>query len=351
MSFNDHVLDAYDDEGRLFVQTFPGEEVPRIVKTAASVQDLKDSLPPENFALVLIEHGDDGAPRMLNKFALVDPGNTLLSAHYFYHTRGQLPEQAQKVASANICAALDQFGLPVPEELEKIAGGTEPGDPFVDTRNTARVPQIEKRASSRTIRHLQRDLTSFPEDVREMLPLQRHQRAIELSKEALALGMDASEVEPYAGSTYGNQVEMLVRARYPLLPEDEAEDAKEVYETLLSKKAEVDPETFCSALAEIDMATGLDYMWDGRVIDPARTTFEKRAWIEDDKSYMVRPEGPISSGDLENLANNGREIVEKQFGADFADKFQKNPQRIFKSMPDPVKRLMARLATSSRHTT
>lgn len=116
------VLDFYDDlKGELLKRSFPTPEaLPEVVKTAHILSsEERDILRDEAYALVLLNEG-----KTLRKFACVDAGNTLLSALYFMENKDSLPEEAQKVASANIQAWCEYFELPL-RDIEKIAGKKE----------------------------------------------------------------------------------------------------------------------------------------------------------------------------------------------------------------------------------
>jgi len=116
------VLDFYDDlEGALLKRSFPtAETLPEVIKVAHILSsEERDILRDDAFALVMKNDG-----KMIRKFACVDPGNTLLSALYLAENADRLPEEAVKVAAANIGQACSFFGLPI-ESLEKIAGRKE----------------------------------------------------------------------------------------------------------------------------------------------------------------------------------------------------------------------------------
>lgn len=117
------VFDFYDDmTGQLLKESFPTpESLPEIIKTAHILNsEERDVLRDEAFALVLVNEG-----KVLRKFACVDAGNTLLSAMYFMQNKESLPEEAQKIASVNIQAACEEFGLPL-RDIEKIASRNNP---------------------------------------------------------------------------------------------------------------------------------------------------------------------------------------------------------------------------------
>jgi hypothetical protein len=112
------ILDVYDDyRGDVIRSLFPSRsEIPGLVKTAHALSgDERGQLPDEVFALVL-RNGDE----VLRKFACIDAGNTALSVMFFQKNGHKLPEEAQKVAAANLKVACDWYELPV-QGLEKVA--------------------------------------------------------------------------------------------------------------------------------------------------------------------------------------------------------------------------------------
>ena len=116
------VLDFYDDpKSEILKKSFPTpESLPEVIKTAHILsQEELDILRDEAFALVLTNEG-----KAMRKFACVDAGNTLLSALYFLENKDSLPEEAQKVAMANIMDRCEEFGFEL-KSIEKIAAHRE----------------------------------------------------------------------------------------------------------------------------------------------------------------------------------------------------------------------------------
>ncbi|NIP33400.1 MAG: hypothetical protein GWO27_00670, partial [Thermoplasmata archaeon] len=118
-AFQAGTYDIQDDGGQLLKEVVPDlDDVPDFVKTASAVDQESNS---RLFALVMV---DDG--QVMKKFATADPGNTWLSTLYFAFTKDNLPEEAQKIAAANLIEACDYFDIEAPEMLWDVAG--EPTD-------------------------------------------------------------------------------------------------------------------------------------------------------------------------------------------------------------------------------
>ena len=116
------ILDVYDDyKGDVLRALYPTADVlPDFVKSAQclSAED-HQRLPDDVFALVL-----KNEDQVLRKFACIDEGNTVLSVQYFLANAHKLPEEAQKIAAANLVTACSWYDIVVPEPLAKLADVT-----------------------------------------------------------------------------------------------------------------------------------------------------------------------------------------------------------------------------------
>jgi hypothetical protein len=111
------ILDYYDDTSGEVLRAIEGSD--ELVKSAEVLgTEERSRLPDDTFALVLL----DGT-NSLQKFSMLDEGNTRLSIEYFLRTGHKLPEEAQKVAAENLLIGCGWYGIKTPPELEKIAIG------------------------------------------------------------------------------------------------------------------------------------------------------------------------------------------------------------------------------------
>lgn len=112
------VLDFYDDPTGMVLKTkLAYEQLPDFIKTAQHLDEAaRERLPDDVFALIMV---DQGQP--FRKYACQDAGNTALSVIYFMENHHKLPEEAQKVAAANLIGACEQYGLEPPLQLHKLA--------------------------------------------------------------------------------------------------------------------------------------------------------------------------------------------------------------------------------------
>ncbi len=111
------VLDRYDDVDGASLHDIPGAlELSKL--GSVFTHDELNRLPDDTFALIL----QDGDVTM-KKFSMADAGNTALSVIYFLENGHKLPVEAQKVAAANLLKGCGWYGIPVSDELEKVAFG------------------------------------------------------------------------------------------------------------------------------------------------------------------------------------------------------------------------------------
>ena len=116
------IIDFYDDPmGSVLKTKVAHAQLPDYVRSAAfQTEEKLASLPDDAFALIMVDNG-----KAMRKFACVDKGNTALSTLYFMETKDKLPEEAQKIAAANLLGYCLAFGIDPPAQLEKIATKAE----------------------------------------------------------------------------------------------------------------------------------------------------------------------------------------------------------------------------------
>lgn len=136
------VVDQYDDSrGEVLVSRFPTQEaIPEFVKTAHRLSGSEhENLPDDAFALVLFDEG-----QKMRKFAMIDKGNTALSAVYLLEQGHLLPPEAVKTAASNIIAACEHYGLDIPELLKEAAKNGVSGIPGKSQTPYARGAKVNK---------------------------------------------------------------------------------------------------------------------------------------------------------------------------------------------------------------
>ena len=112
------VIDFYDDPSGTVLKTkLAYAQLPAYIRQADYQSEEKlAALPDDAFALVMVDQG-----QKIRKFACVDKGNTALSTLYFLENKDKLPEEAQKVAAANLVEYCQAFEIEPPWQLQKEA--------------------------------------------------------------------------------------------------------------------------------------------------------------------------------------------------------------------------------------
>ena len=124
-------LDFYGDGGVLLKSAVPLHELTSLVKEA---RFLGTERRPEHDHALIVMDGVEHFPL----FPTVDAGNTMLSAHYLMLNSEHFPDEAVKLAAANISAACIAFGTGVPDALLDLAGGdTEVRSPMFKVKRAS----------------------------------------------------------------------------------------------------------------------------------------------------------------------------------------------------------------------
>ena len=203
------IYDIYDDSGALLKSLVPEEdELPDFVKTASVVgQDANSRL----FALVMV---DDG--RVLKKYATADAGNTWLSALYFSLNKDLLPEEAQKVAAANLIEACEAHNIDAPPSLWDIADGPAATNIVDVSGATLRtkvasvredVPYAIERADGssyyplRDAAHVTTAMDYFERNHGQFVPRERREYAVKVAAEAEKGALPVSTRGPAIAAT------------------------------------------------------------------------------------------------------------------------------------------------------
>lgn len=363
--FEATTLDFYDDQGLLLRDLISDPtDVPDFVKTAEAVDQRAH---PEMFALVLHEDG-----KLLKKFATADAGNTWLSTLYFHQTHQSLPEEAQKVASAHLIHALQNFDIDPPEFLFEILGEDleVPGSNVVDV--TSARPPLRKVAHAETedvVYAIERadgskyyplrDASSvkvaaeyFETNHKNFVPRERREYAVKVASVAARAKLPLpNSLKKYASQNYSANLEGHLTTRYLHLTDSNAPvEVRNRLIKLASLQNSVEPEDFAGALEAFDRDSGLDALWDREVADPWYSTFclEKVAKgdVDAPDSFDLGDNISVTTQELQWLAERGKKQMVHNFGWEVANSYERDPVRIFESMPLPQKKIIARMASS-----
>lgn len=387
-------LDFYDDlDGEVLKRTFPTpESLPEAIKVAHILSpEERTVLRDEAYALVMANEG-----KIFRKFACVDPGNTILSVMYFLENKDALPEEAQKVACANLIQACEAFDLPVPVLLKSAAvrsgmvrkrdsfrqpevgteadwnqrtnlqsvSGTRDSGTVMDTASKMKTGgivdvsglepkmQIKKASASRyalgdrysldSYADVKKAIDFFNDNYVEMSPEDRHEFSVKTASRASELGVEIPELmERYGSMEYATDVDAHIANRIALAPE-----FKENYNLLLSKQASIAPEMFAPLLAAQDEDAGLHWYYGGELADPYYATFGGNSEKEKQLSWFweSRVGDKVNYDQLQSLVKKGSPILHEKFSPDLVQGLSLHPIQVFESLPDDTKTIIAKMA-------
>lgn len=246
-------IDIYDDNGRYlreFLAQNPDKKLEKLVKSAAFVN--KETASEEMFAF----------PEE-RKFPIVDKGNTCVSVLYFLRDPEQVGRQnIQKVAERLREACVDFNVLP-PKKLVKLAE-TKPEEPF-EYPESAFEPE----------KKFQRTLALFLQHKDHLEPADRRQIAVQLRKEARALGKSLpEEIEELGGAAINPELPKYLEQR-AVLVKSGSPDVAELFEDLINviENEPLHPDELVMIIGELDKSAGLADLYDSVVPDPYQIVF------------------------------------------------------------------------------
>jgi len=185
----------------------------------------------------------------------------------------------------------------------------------------------------------------FHDEQKRMHPEVRRQFAVKLAQKSYAMGYPLSpDIAELGANDYHNPGHMRAAIEMRKISCAPDSDARKDYDDLFEKRAEIHPEVYAEVMRQIDVREGLDRGWDHLVLDPWTSTFgTKTASVVWENESGDR----VTDDELINLANNHLDVVTEDFTEGMAKEFKKDPVAIFNSMPDPQKKLLARMAADS----
>lgn len=352
MSYKNTNLDFYDDGGRLLKEKVPHlNDLPSFVKTAST-----NSSDSNDHALVILENGSP-----VNKFNISDAGNTWLSSLYYSVNRDKLPPEAQKIASTMIKAASEAYDIPVTQTLLNDSVRYEDLDSnVIDLTDASLEVEVISEKGNFALGdkypinnpgQVKMAQEYFSNNLKRFNPRLRREYAVKVAHVANDFGVTITEeIASYSGDAFSPDLEDHLASRYSILKRDNiSDDALHGLMKIASLIGEVHPDDFADTLNEFDNITGLNRYWDIDISDPWYSTFslDKIAMgMPKLKSKFTVGEMTVTEEELKLLSQDMRKLTDI-FGEDFAISFSKDPVSIFKSMPLPQKKTIARMASDS----
>lgn len=277
--FSDNIVDVYDDEeGAILKQYLNIDSVPQHIKEASNISEgTYSGRNLDNYDYALVSEFENGT---LRKFATVDPGNTLLSTIYYFHNRDNLTDDMKKTASSNLVKSLNDFNLPIPEELINDANISAS-----DIEDLEYAPPVNgrtiKMSSEPEDNMTQEDLVSegieFIDNNWHVLPPRdRLELSLEIGTMAKEAGVDINDkIEGFLNGPNDNFDDVWFETRKRMTDES-YHDVLDVIKNSYNNGAiaEID---LADGLAGFDKEAGLVDYWGSKLEDPYTAIFWKEA--------------------------------------------------------------------------
>jgi len=174
-------------------------------------------------------------------------------------------------------------------------------------------------------------------------PFERHRYCTNLTKRAEALGMKMPDVvRKYGSAGYDPNVKLAVAQRRRFFHEGTSEYG--LVNELMDKCAAIIPETFAVMLEQFDRQTGLADRWGNGVDDPYFSVF---GFTKQANWSFTYANDHVNEDQLRKLSTEPirREQLKRRFGCDMVEEFEKDPIKIFDSLPLEHKRILMHMAS------
>jgi hypothetical protein len=183
----------------------------------------------------------------------------------------------------------------------------------------------------------------FAENGGLLHPAQRREFAVKLAARArdLAVPLEGMVLK-YASMQAAPDAEGFILQRKQFLPAETAD----YLDKFASALGQTDPVEMAAALCEFDEHTGLSHLWDRHVADPYYTMLGTVKEAQPEEFVWTMASERATESDLQRLAES-MSLLAGTYGDEFAENFRKNPVDVFKSLPDPMKIEISRMASDT----
>ena len=241
--------------------------------------ELRD-MEPDNFALIVTARGSDE----LRKYAHYSKESAEISIAFLEKMSGSIPDAMLKVASTNLHCASKEYGLSFPESLKPHVSGDEYVAPYVNVASVSPFRFFEKTAKRadqisfadsnnrypiNTPAEIEKAASYFHQWSNDFHPFSAYEFSANTVKAADSFGYKipgGEKLYKFASLTsdrYNEDFALHIAARG-----DSKKVYKKQYESLLKEAEELKPFEVVEKLAELDIKTGLDLHWGGKVEHP-----------------------------------------------------------------------------------
>lgn len=191
----------------------------------------------------------------------------------------------------------------------------------------------------------------FEENFREFDGPQKRAFAVTVAQRAADLGVKvAGKIVSYGGEYYGSYIVPELEGRIRAF-EGTAKTA--AYQLLLDRRADIPAPVMVEMLKKADRETRVDEHY-GRAVtgfrEPLLAVYEKSAADHDAEfgtQFSWTHKGHHVSEDTLNLYSVKSPEIDHVFGTGFSLRFQREPVKAFRSLPDDQKVLLSRLANAA----
>lgn len=357
------IIDQYDDVDRhILSQLLDGDA--NLQKMASSVTASKDPrrIPDHRWAVVMTKEG-----HVSRKYPLNNGENTVLSAMYFMKTSQKLPKTARAMAAKSIKEAMESYGLEVPEVMSSLARpmrGVEGNRVDVTHDKVAEITLPAQRPSSLNDYALVKEgsgyypisnygemldaVEYFREFERDFDPIDRREFCTKLASRIPEAHTLPERMLDYASPHKSlDSIGHGLTERSAYLTHDHPMQA--VLQKVASIMNDASGEDLVRILYNLDKKAGLDRYWDIKngIDNPVRTVFRHVKQAE--KVLWDGKNDRLTETQLKSYCgtSNARSTLKNMLGSSGSDEFIKNPVEVYKSLPDDLKEMIARLASDN----
>ena len=186
---------------------------------------------------------------------------------------------------------------------------------------------------------------------------QRREYAVNLVKQAEAMGIETSAVaQKYGSQELANETEIKIafdarRLELQAYPDslrllDEVENAIISQGGMKLASLALHPREACELLAEFDRQTGLDRSYDKTVPDAYYSIYGTKTASEAAWSDLIGNDY-VTYADLRRLSHLGIKALRDTFGQEFQEEFRKDPVAMYSSMPRDQKKMIIHMAQNT----
>lgn len=269
--------------------------------------------------------------------ALLNASGTALGNVYDKRKNAESEKEAAAEGGVKLAEVIDITGQR-PKPLYKVASSNSNDDYAVILPDGSRHYPIHTWDLMKTAENY------YAEESIRMQPEIRRQFATKLAAKASEAGYPLLDRIREAGSQTFADDHILQQALEMRKTACAPGVQRELLDSLFEKRAEMGADTYSEVLRRFDVEAGLDNGWDHVFLNPWESTYGISK-----VANVIWEQGieRVTEDELKNLAMNGMPAMNNIYSHAMIDAFQKDPVGIFKSLPDPQKVILARLANGA----